>query len=118
MDGLKGGEGRLELSLASQYICFYEDRKEIIEPRHLEVKEDEIIFEEFATCAEINYFAVNRYDVKATGKNSCHFTFSVSPQPGHSFNPQLKESIARRSGAFISKFKSYCEGYLNRTAGQ
>lgn len=116
VEGLKGGEGVIDLSLVSQYTCFFEDRKELIEPRHLEVKEDEIIFEEFVTSAEINYFAVNRYDVKATGKNSCNLTFSVSPQPGHSFSPQLKHSIGHRSVAFVMKFKTYCESYLQRTA--
>jgi hypothetical protein len=114
--GLKGIEGPASFSLGSQFICFYEYRKELIEPRHIEVKQDEIIFEEFVTSAEVNYFAVNRYDVKAIGKNSCHLTFSVSPQPGHSFNTPVKESIRNRSIAFIMKFKTYCEANLNRTA--
>jgi hypothetical protein len=116
VDGLKSSEGPKSLSLGNQFTCFFEDRKEIIEPRHLEVKQDEIIFEEFVSSSETNYFAVNRYDVKATGKNSCHFTFSVSPQPGHSFDPELKHAIGHRSVAFIMKFKTYCESFLNRTA--
>ena len=114
--GFKGSEGPPSLSLGSQFTCLYEDRKEIIEPRHIEVKEDEIVFEEFVTSAEVNYFAVNRYDIKATGKNSCSFKFSVSPQPGHSFNPELKHSIGHRSVAFMMKFKTYCEANLQRTA--
>jgi hypothetical protein len=116
VEGLKGSEGPPSLSLGTQFTCIFEDRKETIEPRHLEVKEDEIIFEEFVTSAEANYFAVNRYDVKATGKNSCNFKFSVSPQPGHTFTPQVEHAIRHRSVAFIMKFKTYCESYLNKTA--
>ncbi|HYV91530.1 MAG TPA: DUF2652 domain-containing protein [Chitinophagales bacterium] len=114
--GFKRSEGPPSLSLGSQFICFYEDRKEIIEPRHIEVKQNEIIFEEFVTAGEVNYFAVNRYDIKANGKNSCNFIFSVSPQPGHSFNPELEHSIRHRSVAFVTKFKTYCETQLHRTA--
>jgi len=114
VDGLQSFEGPPSLSLGSQFTCFYEDRKEIIEPRHLEVKQDEIIFEEFVTSAEANYFAVNRYDIKATGKNSCNLTFSVSPQPGYSFTPELKHSIRHRSVAFTMKFKTYCETHLHK----
>lgn len=109
IDDLPEGEGPPRLHKGAHYYYSFEKGRAEITPYHLVTKEREIVYEEYLSFPAIHFYAGYQFRIEALSDSESRLTWTVFPQPGHTFSDEMQKWIAEKITSTATRFKTYCE---------